>query len=258
MYIMRLLFLVLLFSGNLFAKGKFEVATILYNDGHKEEGFIKIKSFLDGYAGSAILEKDLNLDDKSFEFKTTENSEVKVVYTDNVKQVTLKDEKGNDFIYEVVLLKELDKYGNVEGVGTKVYLQPVKKGKINVYGIRYRETGAGQPYLNGNEYRFYYQNTKENFAINYSGLTLSGLFNFKERMINPLRELCKDCPEALEFIDKKINPDKFDEKEVKAEEKRLKKEFKALTDNQKADLSILHFYEVNLLEQLIDKYEKCN
>ena len=255
---MRLLFLAFIISGNLFAKDKFEVATVLFNDGHKEEGFIEIKSFLDGYKPSAILEINLNLDDKSFNFKTSENSEIKVVYTTNVKQVILKDEKGNDFVYEVVLLKELDKYGKVEGEGTKVYLQPVKKGKINVYGIRYREPGAGQPYLGGNEYRFYYQNTNENFAINYSGLTLGGLFNFEERMINPLKELCKDCPEALEFIDKKINPDKFDEKEVKTEEKRLKKEFKALTEDQKNDLRILHFYEVNLLDQLVDKYEKCN
>lgn len=263
---MRLLFLlILVFSQNIFAEDKFQKAKIFFNDGHYEEGLIS--SFLEDKKVFGTLEKILDLDDKSFMFKINESSEVKEIFTENVKQVTLVEGNGNEVVYEVVLLKELDKIGAVveEGV-QRVYLNPVRKGKINVYGIKYteryvrtgRDTGYTEYYLGGKEYFFYYQNTKDNYAINYFNVGMESMFKLKKRMLNPLKEMYKDCPSALEYIDKNIDEDNIDKKAMKAHDKLLKSEFKKLPEEKQYDLKILHYYECYEMDELINVYEKCN
>jgi hypothetical protein len=263
---MRLLFLlIIVFSQNIFAEDAFQKAKVLFNDGHTEEGFIS--SFLEKNKIYGTLEKNLNLDDKSFKFKITETAEIKEIFTINVKQVTLLGENNNDEVYEVVLLKELDKEGFVLQDGAqRVYLNPVKKGKINVYGIKYSEryvrTGKDMGYteyfLGGKEYFFYYQNTKENYAINYFNVGMGSVFKLKIRMLNPLKEMYKDCPSALEYINKNIDEDNIDKKAMKAHDKLLKAEFKELTDDKKNDLKIIHYYQCFEMDELINVYQKCN
>lgn len=262
---MRLLFIFIFISSKLFAIDSFQEAKILFNDGHIEQGLIS--SFLERNRTSNknTLESQLNLDDKSFEFKTSENTAVRIVNTDDVKSVTVKDFKGNDIIFDVVLLKELDKKGKVTDEVAKVYLQVIKKGKITVYVSNYteKEVRVGNNYnthyyLGGKELMFYYQNIKENYVVNYNNVGPESMFCLKERMMNPLRELFADCPSAMEDLEKEINPSNIDKKAAKLEDKRLSKEFKTLSEDQKKDFKTLHFYECNSLDLLIDKYEKCN
>lgn len=263
---MRLLFLfILVFSQNIFAEDTFQKGKIVFNDGHIEEGFIT--SFLEDKRVYGSLEKILDLDDKSFKFKTSESTEVREIFTENVKQVTLVSENGAEVVYEVVLLKELDKEGKVVEEGAqRIYLNPVRKGKINVYGIKYTEryvrTGKEMGYteyeLGGKQYFFYYQDAKGNFAINYFNVGMGSIFKLKKRMLNPLKEMYKDCSTALEYIDKNIDQANIDKKAMKAHDKVLKNEFKALPDEKKYDLKILHYYECYEMDELINVYEKCN
>lgn len=262
---MRLLFLVFIISGNLFAKDTFQKAKIVFNDGHTEEGFIT--SFLDDKKVYGTLEKNIDIDDKSFKFKIAESAEVREIFTENIKQVTLVEENGVEVVYEVVLLKELDKEGKVVEEGAqRVYLNPVRKGKINVYGIKYTETfvrtgrdmGYTEYFLGGKEYFFYYQNAKDNYAINYFNVGMGSIFKLKKRMLNPLKEMYKDCPTALEYIDKNIDQANIDKKAMKAHDKVLKSEFKTLPTEQQNDLKILHYYECFEMDELINVYEKCN
>jgi hypothetical protein len=263
---MRFLFLlVFVFSQNIFADDAFQKAKIVFNDGHTEEGFIT--SFLEDKRMYGTLEKNIDLDDKSFKFKIAESAEVNEIFTTNVKQVILTGENGNDLVYEVVLLKELDKEGKVIEEGAqRVYLNPVRKGKINVYGIKYTEryvrTGKEMGYteyeLGGKEFFFYYQNAKDNFAINYFNVGMGSIFKLKKRMLNPLKEMYKDCPSALEYIDKNIDQANIDKKAMKAHDKVLKNEFKLLPEEKKYDLRTLHYYECYEMDELITIYEKCN
>jgi hypothetical protein len=263
---MKLLFFFIFFSYKLFAFDSFEEATIIFNDGHTETGLIS--SFLESNRTSNknTLESQLNLDDKSFEFKINKDGIIRIVNTDDVKSVTIKDFKGNDIVYEVVSLKELDKKGKITDQTAKVYLQLVKAGKITVYVTNYtqKEVKIGRDnyithyYLGGKELMFYYQNKKVNYAINYNNVGPASMFCLKERMMNPLRELFADCPSALLVLEKEINPSNIDKKAAKLEDKRLSKEFKALSEDQRKDFKTLHFYECNSLDLLIDKYEKCN
>jgi len=238
--------------------------TILFKDGHTEKGFIK--SFLEDKIINLelipSLEHELNLDDKNLKFKTTENGEFSEIPIDYIDEVTLLD-NDKTTTYKVIFLKEISIKGEVLNEGRKVFLPLIKKGKINIYGIRYTETdydGSGGIFRYKGT-RFYYQNAKENYAINYYNMEMGEvLFYIKSRMLNPLRELFKDCPAIVNDL----NDDSFEgisqrKKENKQEAKLLQKEFKSLSDQDQRKLENIHHYNFNFMEKYIAKYEsECN
>ena len=185
--------------------------------------------------------------------------------TENVKQVSVFYSDGSSNEYEVVRLRELDKTGKTLDEEILVYLIPVKKGKINIYAIKYHDVQIGygeraytKTYLGGKEHIFYYQNSKDSYAINYFNVGFGSMFKLKERMLAPLRNMFSDCKKGLEYLESDINPDNIDKKAIKAHEKMLKKEFKSLPEEKQKDLKTIHYYECFELNELINMYETCN
>ncbi|WP_162126200.1 hypothetical protein [Flavobacterium phycosphaerae] len=256
--------MLLILVSSLNALAKVYPGTILFKDGHTEKGFVK--SFLEDKLINLelipSLEHELNLDDKNLKFKTTENEEFKDIPIDYIDEVTLLD-KEKTTTYKVIYLKEISIKGEVLEEGRKVFLPLIKKGKINIYGIKYTETdydsSGGIFRYKGT--RFYYQNAKENYAINYYNMEMGEvLFYIKSRMLNPLRELFKDCPEIVNDL----NDDSFEgmsqrKKENKQEAKLLQKEFKNLSNEEQSKMENIHHYNFNFMEKYIAEYEsKCN
>lgn len=242
------------------ANARFEKATILFNDGHTETGLIR--SFLEqriltsGY--STNLEHELNLDDKIVKFKVSENAEVRDLSIDDIKQVTLLYDNNYTAVYRVLTLKDVDDKGNLKEKFRKVFLPLLKEGKINIYGLRYHGKDGGVPFQ---DEVFYYQNAKDNYAINYYNIGLFSLFSMKERILNPFRQLFSDCPSALAEIDtmekKFLSSTKEDMKATREEQKKLTKEFNNLTKEEKKDLLKIHHYKFNMFEKIVSHYENC-
>ena len=65
---------------------------------------------------------------------------------------------------------------------------------------------------------------------------MGSVFKLKNRMLNPLKEMYKDCPSALEYIKKNIDEDNIDKKAMKAHNKLLKAEYKELSDDKKNEI----------------------
>ncbi len=242
---------------------RFQKAEVLFNDGHSEIGFVR--SFLEqrvmtaGFSNN--LEHELNLDDKIIKFKITEDAETKDLSIDDIKQITIFYENNYTAIYRALFLKELDKKGNFKEKSRRVFLPLLKEGKINIYGLRYStQTGSGAgPY---SAEVFYYQNAKENYAVNYFNMGFSALFNIQERTLNPFRSLFKDCQTALTKIDnlqnKWNNATKDERKAKKEENKKLMKEFDNLDKTERDKLLTIHHYYFNDFEKLINAYESCD
>lgn len=259
----------LLFS--VVVNAKFVEAIVKFKDGHEEKGLIK--SFLEEKwffkQTSKSLEKDLNLDDKFLIFKVDKDAEEKKIFIDEVNQVTLTYEDKTTQVFRVVFLKEVNKDGTISNEGRKVYLPLLKEGKINIYGLRYVEKES-VPGSNGisttRDERFYYQNSKENYAINYGNTDefLSDIMlekNFWEkvfkRMGNPLKDLFNDCPEMISNIDVLMEKYKNRDKDFEAKEKLLRKEFRKLPKDKQLDLLTIHYYEFNFIDNLISDYQNC-
>lgn len=260
---MKRLFILILFFSSLLSNARFRNATILFNDGHSETGFVK--SFLEqrvitgGF--SSNLEHELNLDDKIIKFKISEDAETKDLSIDDIKQINIIFDNNYTMIFRVLYLKELDKKGNFKEKSRKVFLPLLKEGKINIYGLRYStQTGSGSGPYTGEV--FYYQNAKEDYAVNYFNMGFSAMFNVQERVLNPFRILFKDCPSALKEIDnfqnKWDNASKEERKAKKEEDKKLMKEYSDLDKIQRKDLLNVHHYQFNDFEKLISFYENCN
>ncbi|MCL9805077.1 hypothetical protein NAT51_06080 [Flavobacterium amniphilum] len=249
-----------LLLANIAVNARFSKATILFNDGHTETGLVR--SFLEqriltaGY--STNLEHELNLDDKIVKFKVSENAEVKDLSIDDIKQITLLYENNYTAVYRVLALKEIDNKGNLRDKSLKVFLPLLKEGKINIYGLRYSGRDSSGSFQ---EEAFYYQNAKDDYAINYYNVGLFSLFSMKERILNPFRQLFSDCPSAvteIENMEKKfLSSTKEDLKASREEQKQLTKEFNNLSKEEKKDLLKIHHYKFNMFEKMISHYEKC-
>lgn len=258
---MKTLFSITLLFLSFISNAKFIEGKILFNDGHTETGLIK--SFLENdlidFSLNSSLEHSLNLDDKTLKFKLSENSDVKSISINDINEVEFLNEKGASIIYKVILLKDISVKGKIKENARKLFLSLIKKGKINIYGIQYVDQGRvnGVGYYS-KDYRFYYQNAKENYAINYYDLDNElVLFSLKSRMTKPLQVLFSDCPEVLNDIDVAVKNFYKEDKNTQKMNKELEKEFKSLPNDKQENLEIIHFYELNNFQKLIDKYENC-
>ncbi len=256
---------------NLTANAKFVEGIVKFNDGHEEKGLIK--SFLEDKwffaQTSKSLEKNLNLDDKFLVFKIYEKSETKKIFIDEISQVSLLNVDKTFQHFKVIFLREINRDGTISTEGRKVYLPLLKEGKINIYGLTYVEKAAGNTDYSVTRTKneiFYYQNSKENYAINYGNMDdfISEIIfenNVREkiakRMGNPLKYLFNDCPEIANNIDALITPYIQQDKAYEAEEKRLHKEFKKLPKEKQKDLLTIHYYDFNFIDKLIKDYQNC-
>ena len=244
---------------SLIANANFEKAKILFTDGHTEEGFIKsfIESKIIDFDIIASLEHELNLDDKTIKFKTTQEGEVRTIGSDQIDEVTLIYDDGTFTTFKHILLKGIDREGNVQKEGKMVFLPYVKKGAINIFGIKYVEAGgtvSGPMY--SRDMRFYYQNAKENYAINYWDFGLVSLFSIKKRTINPFKDLFKDCPALMAKLEQaSIDGEGF--RTMDKESKEKYKAFKKLDKKDRENLSIYHHYNSYSFERMFKEYEEC-
>lgn len=254
------------------ANAKFVQGIIRFNDGHEEKGFIK--SFLEDKwffaQTSKSLEENLNLDDKFLVFKINNEASSKKILINEIDQVTLLNEDKSVQIFKVIFLREINKDGTISSEGRKVYLPLLKEGRINIYGLKYVEKAAGTTDYSVTTTKneiFYYQNSKENYAINYGNMDdfISEIIfenNVREkiakRMGNPLKYLFNDCPEIANTIDALIEPYIEQDRAYEAEEKRLNKEFKKLPKEKQNDLLTIHYYDFNFIDKLIKDYQNCN
>jgi hypothetical protein len=114
--------------------------------------------------------------------------------------------------------------------------------------------------------RFYYQNAKENYAINYGNTDefLSDILLEKDfwkkvyrRMGDPLKDLFKDCPEMNSKIDIMMEKYISRDKDFEEKEKLLRKEFRKLPRDKQLDLLTIHYYDFNFIDSLISDYQNC-
>lgn len=267
---MKRIFILSILFISIAAKAQYVEGTIKFNDGHEEKGLVK--SFLEEkwfpLSLSSSLEKDLNLDDKYMFFKIDKDAEIRKISIDEIKEVATINKKGEEIIFKVVFLREVNKDGTISDEGRKVYLPILKEGKINIYGFRYSETVWTN--IGANTTRdeiFYYQNPKENYAINYGNMDeamMSMVFggNMRQKVVdrmgNPLKDLFKDCPKVVDKIDSSLFSMVDEEKEYVEEDKRMRKEFKKLPKEERNNLLTIHAYDFYFIEKLIKEYESCN
>lgn len=257
---MKLFFTIFLFVASIPVFSQTYKGTILFNDGTSKTG--SIKSFIEDKIINLNLiddlEHELNLDDKNLKFKEHETDEFQKIAIDEIDEVILKN-----ITYKVIILKDLTSTGELKENGKKVFLPYVRKGVINIFGLRYTETTAGNipsTTMNTRSLRFYYQNPKENYAINYQNIGTLDLFTFKKRYAKPLILLFKDCPEIVNDLESFLanKNESSTNKDYRAEDKRLKKEFNKLPKEEKYKLDVFHKYNFCHMEDLISQYENCN
>lgn len=193
--------IILLFIA-LSAKAKFIEAKILFNDGHTESGFVK--SFLeDKFIDLGMfqkLETRLNMNDADLKFKSDANAEIRTISIDDVNELTLVYKNGATESFKVLYLRSLDSRGKIKNSDYKMWFPLVKKGKINVYGYRYREatpSSTGGMSLN-NEFIYYFQNSKKDYAMSpLADVTLASAMNggAQKGIENCFNDLLSDCPE---------------------------------------------------------------
>lgn len=185
------------------AQAKFMEAQILFKDGHTERGFVK--SFLEDhfidFGTFQKLETRLNMNDADLKFKPDEKGEVKTVSIDDVDELTLFYKNGATQRYKVLYLQEFTSGGKMKTSKYKMWFPLVKEGKINVYGYRYRESTPNHA-IGGmsmsNEYIYYFQNSKKNYAMSpLAEVTLGNAMNggAQKLMETCFNDLFSDCPE---------------------------------------------------------------
>ena len=249
------------------ANAKFVEGIVKFNEGHEEK--VLIKSFLEEKwffaQTSKSLEENLNLDDKFLVFKINNESDTKKILIDEINQVTLINENNTVQIFKVIFLREVNKDGTISDEERKVYLPLLKEGRINIFGFKFLEKSVKGGIYSKDEI-FYYQNSNENYAINYGNIDEFAseiIFesNMREklskRMGNPLKDLFKDCPEIVNNIDTLLEPYIEQDRAYEAEEKRLSKEFKKLPKEKQNDLLTIHYYDFNFIDKLINDYQNC-
>lgn len=242
-----------------------------FNDGHEEKGLIK--SFLEekwfDMSLSSTVEEELNFDDKNLFFKTDKKAEARKISINEIKEVVLLGDKGEQYIYRVLLLKKISADGTISKKEKKVYLPLLKEGKINIYGYRYKERQIMNGMSLGSSVIevFYYQNANDNYvlvsdssALSVLGSVFSG--NLKKKMAefvtNPLKDLFKDCKELVDKLNNASNPLVADDKNSREEFRARQKEFKKLSSEERNNLLTIHAYQYYAIEKLIEEYQKCN
>ena len=240
-------------------QAKFVKASILFNDGHIENGLVD--SFLENkfidFRLFKTMEQELNLDDKKIKFKIDENSEAKSISINDVDEMTLTYK--NDYIeqYKVLNMKTISPNGEIVDKHTKLWFRLVKKGKINIYGYRYMAIDNTPISRSASiEYEIYYQNENDDYVVNpYENLDFFNFGGVKRITLTFLRNLFKDCPEFVAKMDAQFEetPSNDAMKEYRSKRKEKEQKFAHL----KKTNSILHYYETTSFgfADKIEEYE---
>jgi len=256
------------FNGSLFSHGiDFLEARIVFKDGHSETGFIK--GFIDqpyitfNYeTGFESLEKQLNLTDKSFDFKNTDEGISRKLTKDDVNQITVVHSKAKFSTYQLYSMKTANSKGKIVDSNRKIWLPLIKKGKVNILGFNIVNSNTGRY----GETVVYLNRDGEDFVINPIDRNRINLFNLgkiDDKFVATLNEIFKDCPEFLSTINE--NPKAFTEqitKRVKENRKEAEKEFKEGSKNLKGsdkkllEIKIYEQFYISEYVRLIDEYLK--
>lgn len=263
--------LLILFIGY-FTQAKEKNATLYFTDGQSETGvinsFLEDKFFDFNFFGT--FEEGLIYNDKTVKFRRSEDSESKKVAIEAIDKIVIHYD-GFDKEYRALFIRNIDRKGFLQESKVKVFLPLLRSGKINVYGFYHTEKHYNYdgkfvgPTITVSEI-FYYQNANENYAIDYYNIELQDVFNLRDRMANPLKELFKDCPSLVTKVDNYIydkNLSKEEKKKLKAESKSMykatQKEYNKLPKDQKrGDLLLYHQYNMKMFDELLLEYENCN
>ena len=264
--------ILLLFTG-IFAQAKYTTATVYYLDGKSEKGLIN--SFLEDrffdFNFFGTFEQGLIYNDKSITFKLNEEAEASKVPIADIDKIILHYENF-DKEYKALFIRNIDRKGVLEEPKARIFLPLLRSGKINIYGFYHRDvsTSYSDPKFQRSTVTvtelFYYQNANENYAIDYFNIELQDVFNLRDRMANPLRELFKDCEELVAKVDNVM----YEKNLSKEEKKRLREEskasFKAMqraynsipADQKRGDLLLYHDHYLKTFNDLLQEYENCN
>lgn len=268
---MKLHFTFLLLFTGFFANAKYTNATVYYNNGQSEKGLIN--SFLeDNFFDFNIFgtfEEGLIYHDKSIKFKTSEDAEAKKIAIGDIDKIIVHYENF-DKEYKALFIRNVNRKGIIEESNVKIFLPLLRSGKVNLYGFYHRETYTNHDRKMSSSSSsvtevFYLQNANENYAFNYYDIELQDVFNLRDRLANPLKELFKDCPELLTKVQNTFyeeNLSKEEKKKLKEQSKAtwkaLQKEYKEIPKDQKrGDLLLFHQYNMKTFDDLLMEYENC-
>ncbi len=248
---------------------KYLPATVTFADGHTQDGFvygfISEKFFTvnpEALLGFSTMETAVNLSDKKFDFKVSEDAKPQKVTSGEIVNVVLKEEDGSTTEYQYLGVKTVNGKGELIDFKQKVWLPVIRKDKINILGYEYYEQSGGRPA----DLMFipvYLRNPKEDFAIVPIDFNRINLFNFgklDDKFKVAIDAVFKDCPAFLEIFhasyDQKVST--FDMDKMKAEQKALKKA-KGLSGaerRQKYNQTIIDF-AINPYIRMVEEYKKA-
>jgi len=250
----RFLFLLLAFA----AHAKYTSATLTFNDGHTEDGFVS--SFLnDDFANWKLfpgIEDKLDLYDASLRFKTDEKGDSRIISSDDLDQVTLHYTDG-EVIYKSLIYRNVSANGTVKDSTHRIWLNLLRAGKINIYGYRYVEKYREGTIDGG--YVFYFQNAKTPLALRgdfMENIGVSAVHNENARNLihEFLKILMPDCLKITDAFEATFqNQDKTAfYRNYMVRRKEVKKQVK----EQKLDKTETYFRE-NYIEfsDLLNQYE---
>lgn len=181
------------------------------------------------------LESELRLDRTKFNFKKTPDGASEKIELNNIKSITLKAE--DTITYEKLKLKTINSKLEVVDLKREIMAPLIKKGKINVYGLRVYECGHGCSLM---WILAYIKKPNDEFAyipVDYNRLNLFNLGKIDDKFFKAFEEVGKDCPEFLSYLEtrKAQFNDKAYKKELLAARKQFdkdKKEKLKLTDKR--------------------------
>jgi hypothetical protein len=140
------------------------------------------------------------MNDADLKFKSDEKGEIRTISIDEVDELTLIYKGDAKQVYKVLYLRGFTSGGEMKDSKYKMWFPLVKKGKINVYGYRYREFdpnySTGGMSMN-TEYIYYFQNAKKDYAMSpLADVTLGNAMSggAQRLMENCFNDLFSDCP----------------------------------------------------------------
>lgn len=268
---MKLHFTLLFLFITICTQANYQSATIYYTNGQSEKGlidsFLENKFFDFNFFGT--FEQGLIYNDKSINFKLNPEAEASKVPIENIDKIILHY-LDFDKEYKALFIRNINRMGMLEESKVRMFLPLLRSGKINLYGFYHREVSSNPGNQNPSKTitvteLFYYQNAKENYAIDYFNFEAQDIFTMRQRLVNPLKKLFTDCPELVASLDDRS----FEESLSREEKKKLKKEAKESSrvmmrqyysipaDKRRGDLLLFYQNVFKQFETIIQKYEDC-
>jgi len=240
------------------AQAKFMQGTIVFKDGHLEDGFIKSfleKDFIDMKFFDESIEHGLNLDDKSIKFKTAENGEVRTISIDDIEELRLIYKSGEVGKFKPLWYKKLKGNGEIVDTKKKVWMPVIiEDNRINMYGFEYFDLRGGT----SPSVKFYLGRADEDFVIDLFGsVNLMNMGKIDPMSAKFYSELFKDCPEYAKKASSRVMD--ITPKERKAAKERYydkRKALKKATSKKSQSEQMFEEYLIPGVQAMIDDYEK--